>query len=254
VPTPAASAAPATAAPEEWTVDELAHVAGVPVRTIREYQSRALVPAPRRHGRVGMYNAAHLERLRLIDRLQARGYSLAGIADLLGSWRDGGDLAEVLGLDPDQLVHVDEPGAPATLEQLHTVLPAFVPDRLPELLETGVVEACGPDRYCVPSPSLLQLTADAAAAGLDPDRVLAILRAIRSAADLVAGTTLRELEHVPADADATAVRSLLERGRGLLAHGVGRLTVHQIGRALGITDESEVADGFDRLARGRNGT
>jgi DNA-binding transcriptional MerR regulator len=246
VPAATASTAPTTAVPEEWTVDELARVAGVPVRTIREYQTRALVPPPRRRGRVGLYNAAHLERLRLIDRLQARGYSLAGIADLLGRWRDGGDLAEVLGLDPDQLVHVDEPGAPATLEQLRTVFPQFVPDRLRELLETGVVEACGPDRYCVPSPSLLQLTADAAAAGLAPDHVLSILRAIRAAAELVAGTALRELEHVPADADPAAVRSLLERGRGLLAHGVGRLTVHQIGRELGITHESEVADGLAR--------
>jgi DNA-binding transcriptional MerR regulator len=244
--------AAATASPDpEWTVDELARLAGVPVRTIREYQSRGLVPPPRRRGRVGLYNDAHRERLRLIDRLQARGYSLAGIADLLGRWRDGADLAEVLGLDPDQLVHVDEPGAPATIGQLSTALPTLVPQRLPELLETGVVEACGPDRYCVPSPSLLQLTADAAAAGLDADRVLALLLAIRSAADLVATTTLRELEHVPADADPAAVRSLLERGRGLLAHGVGRLTVHRIGRELGIADESEVAAGLDRIARGR---
>jgi DNA-binding transcriptional MerR regulator len=195
-----------------------------------------------------MYSAAHLERLRLIERLQTRGYSLAGIADLLGRWREGADLAEVLGLDPDQLVHVDEPGAPATLDQLGAVLPGLVPERLPELLETGVVEACGPDRYCVPSPSLLQLTADATAAGLDPDRVLTLLRAIRSAADMVASTTVRELEHLPAGTEA--VRTLVGRGRGLLAHGVGRLTVHQIGRALGITDESEVAAGLDRLVRG----
>jgi DNA-binding transcriptional MerR regulator len=247
---PSTAAPLAAAADHEWTVDELARLAGVPVRTIREYQSRGLVPPPRRRGRVGMYNAAHRERLRLIDRLQRRGYSLAGIADLLGRWRDGADLAEVLGLDPDELVHVDEPGAPATIDQLRTALPALVPDRLPELLATGVVEACGPDRYCVPSPSLLQLAADATAAGLDPDRLLALLHAIRSATDLVATTTLVELEHLPADADPDAVRSLLARGRGLLAHGVGRLTVHRIGRELGITDESEVAAGLDRLARG----
>ena len=66
----------------------------------------------------------------LIARLRQRGYSLAGIGDLLGNWSAGADLGEVLGLEPDQLVHVDEPGAPATLDQLHALLPAMIPDHL----------------------------------------------------------------------------------------------------------------------------
>jgi DNA-binding transcriptional MerR regulator len=244
-----------TPAPEpgtQWTVDALARVADLPVRTIREYQTRGLLPAPRRHGRVGIYGAPHLERLRLIERLQGRGYSLAGIADLLGSWRAGADLAEVLGLEPDQLVHVDEPGAPATVDQLHAALPALVPERLTDLLETGAVELCGPDRYCVPSPSLLQLATDALAAGLDPDHVLELLRTIRSAADLVATTAVREIGRLPAHADDAALRAFLQRGRGLLAHGVGRLTVHQIGRALGIDDEADVDAGLQRAVRNRD--
>jgi DNA-binding transcriptional MerR regulator len=98
------------------TVDELARQAKLPVRTIREYQTVGLLPPPTRHGRVGLYRQSHLSRMQLIARLQARGYSLAGIRDLLASWRDGADLGEVLGLVPDELVHIDEPGTPATLE------------------------------------------------------------------------------------------------------------------------------------------
>src|SRR5262245_51662603 len=128
----------------EWTVDEVARLAGQPVRTVREYQTRGLLPPPRRRGRVGVYSPAHLERLRPIGRLQERGYSLAGIADLLGRWRAGADLAEVLGLEPDQLVHLDEPGAPATVDQLRQVIPALVPERLSDLEATGVIEAWGP--------------------------------------------------------------------------------------------------------------
>ena len=67
---------------DELSVDELARRAGLPTRTIREYQTIGLLPSPERRGRVGIYRIAHLQRLQLIARLQDRGYSLAGIRDL----------------------------------------------------------------------------------------------------------------------------------------------------------------------------
>lgn len=220
------------------TVDEVAREVGVPVRTIREYQTMGLLPPPAKRGRVGVYRPGHLARLRLIARLQQRGYSLAGIRDLLVSWSGGADLGEVLGLSPDELVHVDEPGTPATLAQLAAALPALVPARLDDLLATGVVEDCDPDHYCVPSPSLLQLARDALAAGYDVDRVLDLLRAIGEAAEAVAGAAVDALAHPPAGADPDRLDALAARGRGLLAHGTGRLAIHAIGRRLGITDEA----------------
>ena len=57
----------------ELTVDELAQRAGVAVRTIREYQTIGVLPAPDRRGRVGIYGSSHVTRLALIDRLQQRG-------------------------------------------------------------------------------------------------------------------------------------------------------------------------------------
>ncbi len=231
----------------ELTVDELARRTHTPVRTIREYQTMGLLPPPQRQGRVGIYAEAHVARLALVERLQGRGYSLAGIRDLLAAWREGAELAEILGLSPDQLVHVDEPGAPATIEQLARLLPALVPDRLSELVATGVVEACGPDRYCVPSPSLLQLAVDMLAAGYDGDRVLDLLGVVGSAATTVSDAVMATLATVPAQADADQLVALATRGRGLLAHGVGRLTVHSLGRRLGITDESAVGDALRGL-------
>src|SRR5215204_30599 len=141
----------------ELTVDELARRAGLPTRTIREYQTMGLLPSPERRGRVGIYRVAHLHRLQLIGRLQDRGYSLAGIRDLLTSWTDGDELTDILGLSPD------------------------------DLLAVGVIDHCGPDRYCVPSPSLLQLTVDALATGYTPTAVLSLLTAVHDAAELVAG-------------------------------------------------------------------
>lgn len=232
-----------------WRIDQLAALVDLPVRTIREYQTMGLLPPPRRDGRVGLYGHAHLHRLQLITRLQDRGYSLAGIADLLGQWRAGADLADVLGLDADQLVHIDEPGRPATLHQLIAVLPTLVPDRLDALVAAGVVERCGPDRYCVPSPSLLQLTADAVAAGVDTGHILSLLAAVRDAADTVAAGTLDLLGGFPADVDPAAVATLLQRGRGLLAHGIGRLTIHTIGHHLGVDTDDDLSTALERIAR-----
>lgn len=228
------------ATPAEWTIDELAGLVELPVRTVREYQTLGIVPAPRRQGRVGLYSASHLRRLELIARLRERGYSLAGIGDLLGNWSSGADLGEVLGLEPDQLVHVDEPGAPATFDQLSVLLPAMIPDYLDELEATGVIERCRPDGFCIPSPSLLQLAIDAQLAGLEPDDVVALLGSIRRAADTVADEVLHQLSRLPAESYADTTTAFLHRGRGLLAHGVGRLTLHRIGRKLGITDEEDL--------------
>jgi len=240
---------PGERGPNEWTIDELARLAELPVRTIREYQTVGVLPAPRRRGRVGMYGTAHLRRLDLIARLRDRGYSLAGIRDLLGRWGAGADLGEVLGLEADQLVHVDEPGAPATLDQLSRLLPPFVPDHVDALEATGVIERCRPDAFCIPSPSLLQLAIDAQSAGLDVDDVIALLETIRRAADAVADHVVDQMNRLPA-ADATT--AFLQRGRGLLAHGIGRLTLHQIGRRLGISDETQVDPTLRRIVESRN--
>lgn len=223
-----------------WTVDELAALVGLPVRTIREYQTLGILPAPRREGRIGRYGATHLRRLHLITRLRARGYSLAGIGDLLGNWASGADLGEVLGLQPDQLVHIDEPGAPATLDQLRAALPALIPSHLDALVAVGIIERCEPDRFCIPSPSLLQLTVEGLDAGLEPDDVLALLETIQQAAESVADAVLAQIGHLPTSDDPEATMAFLRRGRGLLAHGVGRLTLHRVGRKLGVGDEADL--------------
>jgi DNA-binding transcriptional MerR regulator len=235
----------------EWTVDDLARRADLPVRTIRDYQTMGLLPPPEKRGRVGFYGAAHLARLGLIARLRERGYSLAGIGDLLASWRDGADLGEVLGLAADQLVHIEEPGAPASQDQLARLVPALVPDRFDELLATGVVERCGPDRYCVPSPSLLQLTVDLLAAGIEPDQVIDLLTVVARATGTIADAVITTLGNRSTDGDTEHLLALATRGRGLLAHGTGRLTIHTIGRRLGITDDAMAPDAIRRLLEGR---
>ena len=81
---------------QEFTVDQLAQDAEIPVSTVRMYQQRGLIDPPEKRGRVGFYNSKHRERLALIASLQDRGFSLAAIKQALDSWETGGSLNELL--------------------------------------------------------------------------------------------------------------------------------------------------------------
>lgn len=85
--------------PNGMTIDELARRARTTTRTLRLYQTKALLPPPRIVGRVGYYTEMHLNRLLVIERLQRRGFSLAGIAELFKIWQEGKSLDELFGVE-----------------------------------------------------------------------------------------------------------------------------------------------------------
>jgi DNA-binding transcriptional MerR regulator len=72
-------------------VEELARRAEVSVDTIRFYQKRQLLPAPRRVGRIAWYGPEHVERLARIKDLQRQGFSLAVIRRLVAGELDAAD-------------------------------------------------------------------------------------------------------------------------------------------------------------------
>jgi DNA-binding transcriptional MerR regulator len=78
----------------DYRVEELAEAAGISVELLRSYQSRGLLPAPRHEGRVALYGARHLDRLRLIRELKERGYSLKMVAASLGEERPPDEVIE----------------------------------------------------------------------------------------------------------------------------------------------------------------
>jgi len=81
---------------DRLTINELSETAGVKESTIRMYQHRGLMHGPMLEGRVGYYGQLHLQRLRLIGRLQDEGYSLAGIGRLVQAWDSGRGLVDLL--------------------------------------------------------------------------------------------------------------------------------------------------------------
>jgi len=63
----------------EYRVEQLATAANLSVDTLRFYQARKLLRAPRRNGRVAIYDGEHLECLRRIRSLQQQGFTLSQI-------------------------------------------------------------------------------------------------------------------------------------------------------------------------------
>ncbi|HEX5495616.1 MAG TPA: MerR family transcriptional regulator [Mycobacteriales bacterium] len=106
----------------ERTIDDLAREAGTKVSTVRLYQQRGLLPPPRLVGRTGWYGDGHLDRLRIIGRLQERGYSLAAIRELVDSWESGRSLDDLLGA-----TRADSGPGPATIRLTRAELLARVP-------------------------------------------------------------------------------------------------------------------------------
>jgi DNA-binding transcriptional MerR regulator len=65
--------------PTDYTLAEISHLTGVTPRTVRYYIQAGVLPPPTGQGPAARYSEAHLERLRLIKKLQAAHLPLAEI-------------------------------------------------------------------------------------------------------------------------------------------------------------------------------
>lgn len=234
----------ASTAAAEWTIDELARLADVPTRTLREYRRLGVMAPPRRRGRIGVYDDEHLRRLRLIARLQQRGYSLAGIGDLLDAWHSGDSLDTILD-DPG----LDEAAQSFTRDGLLEHAPWLGNgDVLEDAADAGLVtEISG--RWFVRAPSLLQLLGDAIDAGVPPAAAIDAARAMRSgAATQARALSAVFVDHLWPHSDSAQLERLGRRSRVLAARSAAALIVDELARALLAASPEEPIAGFvDRM-------
>ncbi|WP_028804047.1 MerR family transcriptional regulator [Streptomyces sp. 142MFCol3.1] len=212
-----------------YRIEDLAHLSGATVRTIRAYQDRGLLPRPERRGRANVYADTHLARLRQIADLLDRGYTLASIKELLEAWDTGRGLGGVLGL-------VAEVDGPWTDEEAARISRAELDERfggipddaaVAEALELGVLERIpgDEDTYLVPSPQELGVAVELHAAGVPLSAISGHLRELRVQVEHIADRFMefttehvfaRYLgEHPPKDAEAAEAASLVRRLRPL---------------------------------------
>lgn len=174
----------------EYRVEELAKAAGIPVRTLRFYRERRLLPPPRRDGRIAWYSEDHLARLRTIAGLLERGHTLGGIAELIGAWENGRTLdgvAELLGLEGAlSTPWSDETPVRLTPEELADYFGQDVsPDNLTAALEIGYIAVDGENVLHI-SRRLLDASAALVREGVPLSAVLAAGREVRAHVDAIA--------------------------------------------------------------------
>lgn len=169
---------------EAWTVDELAEIAGTTVRNLRAFQDRGIIPPPDKKGRHAVYGDAHLYRLRMVLRLQARGYSLNSIGELIDAAESGRDVRELIGLDTAITAPLaTSPASPATMTRAQ-LLRLFGVGSLPRgLLERAIkLEFLAVDgaRFRIGNILILEAAADLVRSGIALSDLLDIAERLRT--------------------------------------------------------------------------
>ncbi|HEX6592796.1 MAG TPA: MerR family transcriptional regulator [Moraxellaceae bacterium] len=169
---------------QEYTIDELARVAGTTVRNVRAYQDRGLIAPPVRRGRAGFYNEVHLGRLRIIHQLLERGFTIANIKELVDAWEQGRDLDHVLGLDSviAGTWSVEQPTYISPDEVAELFGDALNEETLARALKIGLFEVEG-DRIKVGSPRILQAGIELFNAGIPLPALLREIEVLREDTD-----------------------------------------------------------------------
>ncbi len=168
------------------TIEELAARVGMTVRNVRNYQTKGLIPPPELRGRKGVYGKEHLVRLQLIKEMQAAGFNLAAIKNLLDRVPAGAG-EEALRLERALL-------APWTEEEPEVIaaeeLAARFSDPTPGLFERaeriGVVHALEDGRVELPLPSLVRAGQEVMSLGVPLEDVLAVTEQLVASSNRVA--------------------------------------------------------------------
>lgn len=183
-----------------WRIAELAERTGTSVRNIRYYGQIGVLPRPTVRGRTGWYGPRHADRLTLIRRLRARGYSLSTIADMV----DGQVPAILYGdVERDPATAAWDASTPdrLTLAQVRDLVPRLAdePALLDDIVRSGqLVPDAGwrgpadpdpdPDHgFAVPQPPLLRAGFALISRGVPVEVALEELGQLRAEMAIIAG-------------------------------------------------------------------
>lgn len=239
-----------------WSVEELAAEAGTSVRNLRAFQDRGVLPPPERKGRRAVYGELHLFRLRVVLRLQERGYNLGSIHELIMAAESGRDVGELIGLDQAitaPLAASRVADTPATMTQAQ-LMRLFGFKRLPrDLVRRAVaMEFLAPDgqRFRAPNIGIIDSAAELVRAGISLADLLDIAERLRGNMQRTADDVLVHLAGVidsygtgiPPAEDLPRIAELIHKLRRL----VDSVVLAEAHRAI----EQSVARIYgDRLAR-----
>ena len=218
----------------EYRIEQLARTAGVAVDTIRFYQGKGLLGAPRRQGRVTWYGDSHVERLKRIKELQQQGFTLTVIQRFLAGELEASDEALVAA--------VTRPVAPQSLTLGELSERSGVAEPLLMTLQQAglLVPIEGGEEPVYPADDLLAIEAGmklisagvplGALMELGKDHAAAVDRTARQAVDLFDRYVRERIQAEGGETEA-AERKLLQTFNELL-EASGTLVRHHFERTL----------------------
>ncbi len=169
------------------TVEQLAYETGMSVRNIRNHQSRGLLPPPEVRARVGYYGQQHVERLRLIQQMQAEGFKLSAIQRIVGDQGDAVD--RFLGLRRAITTPFDtEAPEVLTAEELAERFGPIDANarELEKAVKLGLLVPVGDGRYEAPSPGLLRAAEEVLARGVPLAAALQVIERVNRSSRSIA--------------------------------------------------------------------
>jgi DNA-binding transcriptional MerR regulator len=224
--------------PDELTIDELARVTGTTVRNVRAHQSRGLLPPPRIRARTGYYGPEHVERLRMIQAMQAEGFRLSAIERLLE--RPGGAAEQIFNFGRT-LLHSfgDAPPEFATSAELEERFGGPLdPKLLRKAEKLGMLRPLGQERWEISSPTLVSAGEQLVTIGVPLSHALAVAEKVDQHTTAIAKAYVRlfltDVLRGQEIADRTAedwvrVQDALERLRPLALEAIRASFEHAMG-------------------------
>jgi DNA-binding transcriptional MerR regulator len=139
-----------------------------------------LLEAPELEGRKGFYSGRHLARVRLVRKLQERGFTLGSIRELIAQWSAGGGLTDLAGIEDALLTPVSAIGRSSA--KVAEIFPELVADA--RLLQRAIeLELCvlpEDGEPMAPSAELLRIVHDLTNAGIPLPTVLQEIATLRA--------------------------------------------------------------------------
>ncbi|MDQ8045799.1 MAG: MerR family transcriptional regulator [Solirubrobacteraceae bacterium] len=157
----------------DLTIDELAQQSGLTVRNIRSHHTRGLLPPPEVRGRTGYYGHEHLERLALIQELQADGLPLRLVERLLTARSAAAD--RLLALRRTVLAPLESaPPTTTTVAEISDRFGAYDDEDLARAVRIGALVPRKDGTFLVPQPELLDTAAEVTRHGVSLKRALLV--------------------------------------------------------------------------------
>lgn len=219
-----------------YSLLELVHASGLPVDTIRYYQTLGLLHVPGHEGRRAVYDESHLDRLQVIRSLSKKGLSLKAIRMLLARGATTADSDQIL------LAAIEEEAAEPTYTSEELAARLGIPRALLISVESaGLAEAQaqadGSSRYTEGDLRVARGALRLLEYGFPLTRLLAlairhdrsIRRSVDGAIDLFDECVRRRREGREEDPEAVAgaFKELLPLVTALVAHHFQRVLVNR---------------------------